>query len=178
MCIRDRIYFPIQMILGIYLMFAQIQLKFLVGLTVIIIITIISGKILQIRFEYETAEVLSGIRLIKMNAWEEFFAKRLKDKRNKEVNQLAKVYWCWVAFITVFWMTPPAVTNSVFANIIFTDGKLRAEEAFVITVTFQILGQAIMNLPKNFSFVLDTGIAISRLQKFLLSERSNCCQEW
>lgn len=86
-----------------------------------------------------TTEVLHGIKVIKLQAWEERF-KALVDKlRDKEF------WWLRQAQITraygtiLYWVSPIVVSSVIFFTCIFLEVPLTATNIFTVLATFRII---------------------------------------
>jgi ATP-binding cassette subfamily C (CFTR/MRP) protein 1 len=86
------LFLPIRLVIGIFLMYSLVGMHFMSGLGVMILVCIInyfqgkalgrnSRKIMEASDERmkATNETINGIKLIKMNAWEGFFQKRVRS---------------------------------------------------------------------------------------------------
>lgn len=74
-------------------------------------------------------EILSGVKLIKLYAWETSFAHKINDIRSLEVKQLlvAAMYSCFQS--TVSWCSPALVTFATFAvNVAWTSKPMSASQ--------------------------------------------------
>lgn len=61
-----------------------------------------------------TNEVFGQIKFIKVNAWEEFFYKRINDKRDLELNILTRYTYIALGNVFLAWATFPLILSSVF----------------------------------------------------------------
>jgi ABC-type bacteriocin/lantibiotic exporter with double-glycine peptidase domain len=89
------IFFPLQLAIGIYLMYSFIGVSFLAGIGIIVIMSVFifinskinakaNEKLLEAkdkRMKVAT-EIFNLIRFIKVNAWEKYFFKKLNQARN------------------------------------------------------------------------------------------------
>ena len=84
----------------------------------------------------QMTEMLSGIKVLKLYAWEFPFMERINQIRNKEINLLktmVKLYVCCINF--TFACSPFLVTVTVFAVFVFAypSEVLTAEKVKMIT---------------------------------------------
>lgn len=92
---------PLQTILCLYLLWTQIGIAFLAGMAVMVIFipiqglgTTVIGKYQEILMEHKDRranlmnEVLKGIKVIKLYAWEPSFIKSINEVRSKEISAL------------------------------------------------------------------------------------------
>ena len=108
-------------------------------------------------------EILNGIKVIKLYAWELSFMNKISNIRNKEVGKILQIAYfdCVLAF---FWSTAPFLVSLVtFAIYVLTDEKhiLDAQKAFVSLALFNLLRFPLSMLPALFSDVVMVNIKIS-----------------
>ena len=58
-------------------------------------------------------EVLSGIKILKLYAWEEAFKKKIDDIRNKEIKHLRKITYLNAVGV-LLWSCSPFLVSSYF----------------------------------------------------------------
>jgi len=114
---------PVQIIIVLYLLYQQIGLTFLTGLTFVIILIpinkIIASKIAKLSQDmmlYKdervklVSEIIYGIRSIKMNTYENYFINRMNHVRKKELRALRGRKYL-DAFCVYFWATTPVLIS-------------------------------------------------------------------
>ncbi|XP_063439571.1 multidrug resistance-associated protein 1-like isoform X1 [Mytilus trossulus] len=173
---------PFQIVVATLLLWQQLGPSVLAGLAVMILLIPINGAISVKQRNMQTAlmrykdarlklmnEVLSGIKVLKLYAWEKSFQKKILDIRNKELDIL-KRYGYLQAFSTFsFTCAPFLVTLASFATyvLISDENYLDAQKAFVSLSLFNILRFPINLLPMMISYVIQLNVSITRLSKFL-----------
>jgi ABC-type multidrug transport system fused ATPase/permease subunit len=113
-------------------------------------------------------EILLAIKLVKLYAWEDFFAKRVKNIRSKEVKFLSKGGLISTINLTIVYGVPTLIALSVFSIYVSTVGKLSASIAFTTLSLFNTLRFPLVVLPKALRGFTEFLAALSRLQAFLL----------
>jgi len=116
-------------------------------------------------------EVLSGIKVIKLYAWEGVFLKRILDVRNRELNILKK--YGYLGAINGFtWVcTPFMVSFATFAlYVVIGDEPLTSEKAFTSLALFNLLQFPLAMFPMIISSIVEATVALNRLYNYLLSE--------
>ena len=91
------------LVVGLYTMYKMIGLTFIAGVIVVILTAGINWFIGRLYNNYQkkimkskdvrmkaTNELLNGIRLIKMNAWETYFKDKVDDTRKIELTYILK----------------------------------------------------------------------------------------
>ncbi|KAJ3315207.1 hypothetical protein HDU76_002250 [Blyttiomyces sp. JEL0837] len=118
-----------------------------------------------------TNELLQGIRIVKLFAWETQFEKRVTDLRNEEI----RVNF-WTSFSTsctrVLWISAPTITTFVtFAAYAKLSGKeLDAATAFTSLSLFNMVKGPLQAFPDMIVFLLDSFTSFSRISNFLSEE--------
>ncbi|XP_062618978.1 multidrug resistance-associated protein 1-like isoform X2 [Saccostrea cucullata] len=114
------------------------------------------------------SEVINGIKVLKLYAWEMTFKNKIIDIRNKELQKLLHLKVFERTIETLFHITPVIVIFSMFFTYVhISDKPLDAKTVFVSLSLFNILRFAIdmiqMALRKTLNFV----VAVKRISKFL-----------
>lgn len=116
-------------------------------------------------------EILSGIKVIKLYAWENSFIANLFSFRNKELAYLRRILTL-DALQTFFWQCSPfAVALVSFAVYVNADDAnvLTAEKAFVSISLFNLLRFPLTMLPSLVTSLVLTVVSSRRVNKFLNS---------
>ena len=123
-------------------------------------------------------EILDGIKLLKMYAWEPSFAKKIQKIRNEEVAMLKKMSYLGAVQTFMFTASPFMVALASFATFVLVDeaNVLNAEVAFVSLSYFNL-----MRMPLNQVFILFTlinheGVIISKHVFNLVSSLKKTCK--
>lgn len=117
-------------------------------------------------------EVLDGIKVIKLYAWENSFIANLINFRDKEMKSLKRILTL-DAFQTFLWQCSPSVVALVtFAVYINVDDAnvLDAEKAFVSISIFNLLRFPLTMLPMLVTNIVMTMVSARRLNKFFNSD--------
>ncbi|RWS29684.1 ABC transporter ABCC1-like protein [Leptotrombidium deliense] len=173
---------PIQIIMGIYLLYQQLGYSAFGGLLVMICsapITYVSFKfarkyqVKQMKFKDERVkylnETLNGMKVLKLYAWEPSFMKVINNIRIKEMNAF-KVVAYLMAVTTFIWTFAPFLVALVsFAVYAYTgsDHVLNAEKIFVTLNLIDILRFPLSVLPMVISSTLMAYVSMKRIQDYL-----------
>ncbi|XP_056406097.1 ATP-binding cassette sub-family C member 3 isoform X2 [Hyla sarda] len=117
-------------------------------------------------------EILNGIKVLKLYAWEPSFSQKVLEIRKKELNVLKKSA-CLHAVSTFAWTSAPfLVALTTFAVYVSVDEKhiLDAEKAFVSLSLFNILRFPLNMLPQVISSLAQASVSIKRIQNFLAND--------
>uniref|UniRef100_A0A915JQ44 Uncharacterized protein n=1 Tax=Romanomermis culicivorax TaxID=13658 RepID=A0A915JQ44_ROMCU len=117
-------------------------------------------------------EIFSGIKVIKLYAWENAFINNVAKIRNREIScikSLAK----WNGATEVSWScTNLLACLSIFASYIFVsdEKRLTAENAFTVITVLNVLYVPLSMLPTAFSTMSAFFVSIRRIEQFLIAE--------
>ncbi|XP_074696428.1 multidrug resistance-associated protein 1 isoform X8 [Strix aluco] len=117
-------------------------------------------------------EILNGIKVLKLYAWELAFREKVLDIRQKELKVLKKSAYL-AAMATFTWVCAPfLVALSTFAVYVTIDKKnvLDAQKAFVSLALFNILRFPLNMLPMVISSIVEASVSLKRLRVFLSHE--------
>lgn len=118
-------------------------------------------------------EIIQGIQVIKMYAWEKPFGKLVTSARKREVNTIRyasyirAIMLSFTVFVTRFSVFI-SLTMYVLLGMILT-----AEKAFVVTAYYNILRQSMtVHFPRAISQLAETLVSFKRIQRFLTYEEA------
>ncbi|XP_065055747.1 multidrug resistance-associated protein 1-like [Rhopilema esculentum] len=112
-------------------------------------------------------DVLSGIKVVKLYAWEESFEAKIAKLRSSEM-KLLRTFRLWKATTSfAFTCTPFLVSLGTFALYVLTGNELNAEKAFVAISLFSILQFPMTVLPDIISRIIQCQVSVGRLTNYL-----------
>ncbi|XP_045474208.1 multidrug resistance-associated protein 1 isoform X6 [Harmonia axyridis] len=173
---------PLQIILSLYFLWKILGPSVLAGLAVMIILIPVNGfiankvKVLQIKQMKNKDErvklmneVLNGIKVLKLYAWEPSFEKQLLKIRSKEIAVLKEAAYMNAGTSFIWSCAPFLVTMLTFAIYIFYDSSniLTVEVAFVSITLFSIMRIPMSLLPMLIVFAMECYVSVKRINKFL-----------
>ncbi|KAJ7415101.1 Canalicular multispecific organic anion transporter 2 [Pitangus sulphuratus] len=125
-------------------------------------------------------EILGGIKVLKLYAWEPSFSEKVLDIRKNELRVLKKSAYL-NSLSTFAWISAPfLVALTTFAVYVSVDEKniLDAEKAFVSLSLFNILKFPLNMLPQVISNIAQTSVSLKRIQQFLSHDEldPNCVE--
>ncbi|XP_016840836.1 multidrug resistance-associated protein 1 isoform X3 [Nasonia vitripennis] len=176
---------PLQIALALYFLWQILGPSVLSGLAVMIILipvnALLAGKVRNLQIKQMKNkdervklmnEVLSGIKVLKLYAWEPSFEEQILKIRNKEIKVLKEAAYL-NAGTSFIWSCAPFLVSLVsFATFVLIDEKnvLNSEIAFVSLSLFNILRFPLSMLPMMISNVVQASVSVKRINKFMNSE--------
>ncbi|XP_015175305.1 PREDICTED: multidrug resistance-associated protein 1 isoform X2 [Polistes dominula] len=176
---------PLQIILALSFLWEKLGPAVLAGLAVMIVLIPINAliankvKTLQIRQMKDKDdrvklmnEVLNGIKVLKLYAWEPSFEEQILHIRKKEIQVLKEAAYL-NAGTSFIWSCAPFLVSLVsFATYVLIDEKnvLDSETAFVSLSLFNILRFPLSMLPMMIGNIVQAYVSIKRINKFMNTE--------
>ncbi|XP_052536065.1 multidrug resistance-associated protein 1 isoform X1 [Tympanuchus pallidicinctus] len=176
---------PLQVILALYLLWQNLGPSVLAGVAVMILLVPVNAVMAMKTKTYQVAqmkskdnriklmnEILNGIKVLKLYAWELAFREKVLEIRQKELQVLKKSAYL-AAVGTFTWVCAPfLVALSTFAVYVKIDENnvLDAQKAFVSLALFNILRFPLNILPMVISSIVEASVSLKRLRVFLSHE--------
>lgn len=177
------VFLPLQLGIAISIMYEVIGISFIAGVGVMLITfvfnmiiskyyTVFQKKLLFAKDDRMKLanEIISSIKMIKVNAWESFFLEKISAVREKELSWLKKSLTTSVLLIFSLYLTPQLILGATFTMYTLMDNPMTAENVFTLVSTFVVVQQAIRWLPMAIAFMIQSYVSIKRIQGFLLAE--------
>uniref|UniRef100_A0A3Q2V2S4 ATP binding cassette subfamily C member 3 n=1 Tax=Haplochromis burtoni TaxID=8153 RepID=A0A3Q2V2S4_HAPBU len=173
---------PLQIMLALYFLWQILGPSVLAGVAVMIMLIPFNAFIAMKTRAYQVEqmqhkdariklmnEILNGIKVLKLYAWESSFKEKVLAIRQKELIVLRKTAYLG-ALSTMAWTSAPfLVALTTFAVYVTVDEKniLDAETAFVSISLFNILRFPLNMLPQVISSLVQASVSLKRVQNFL-----------
>ncbi|CAH0555481.1 unnamed protein product [Brassicogethes aeneus] len=176
---------PLQICLSLYFLWYELGPSVLAGLAVMIVLIPVNGfiankvKILQIKQMKNKDErvklmneILSGIKVLKLYAWEPSFENQVIKIRNKEIKVLKQSAYLNAGTSFIWSCAPFLVTLATFVVYIYSDptNTLTTEMCFKALTLFSILRLPMSLLPMFLVYAIETYVSIKRINNFLNAE--------
>uniref|UniRef100_A0A671QUB8 Canalicular multispecific organic anion transporter 2-like n=1 Tax=Sinocyclocheilus anshuiensis TaxID=1608454 RepID=A0A671QUB8_9TELE len=173
---------PLQIILALFFLWQNLGPSVLAGVAVMVLLIPFNAFIAMKTRTYQVEqmkhkddriklmnEILNGIKVLKLYAWEVSFKEKILQIRQKELTVLRKTAYL-SALSTMAWTSAPfMVALTTFAVYVTVDEKnvLDAEKAFVSLSLFNILRFPLNMLPQVISSIVQASVSLKRIQDFL-----------
>ncbi|NXX99006.1 MRP2 protein, partial [Centropus bengalensis] len=176
---------PLQIILSIVFLWGELGPSVLAGLAVMVLLIPINAflvakaKTIQVRNMKNKDErmkimneILNGIKILKLFAWEPSFEKRVNEIRARELKDLLNFSYLQSVSIFVFTCAPFLVSLASFAVYVLVDENnvLDAQKAFTAISLFNVLRFPMAMLPMVLSSLVQTNVSTARLERYLGGE--------
>uniref|UniRef100_K3X5W9 Uncharacterized protein n=1 Tax=Globisporangium ultimum (strain ATCC 200006 / CBS 805.95 / DAOM BR144) TaxID=431595 RepID=K3X5W9_GLOUD len=172
-----------QITVSCYLLYKQIGIATFAGVAVIILLLPVTAGIsklmrrLQLRLMKVKDErikicheVLAGMKVIKLQAWENSFTKRVMQFRHDELKKLETYIYARSASVTLFSAIPSLVTVSSFLTYVLLGNTLDVGTALTSLALFNILRFPLFMLPQVLNSIVEASVSVDRLQSYFLEE--------
>ncbi|XP_053212746.1 ATP-binding cassette sub-family C member 4-like [Panonychus citri] len=117
------------------------------------------------------SEIISGMKVIKLYAWEKPFADMIAKIRRSEIMQIRKSCSLRAINFTLMFVTTKTILFAVFITYVLTGHELTAKNVFVTTAFFNSLRLSLTNqFPQGVSNISEALVSCKRLTDFLLLE--------
>lgn len=176
---------PLQVVLALYFLWQNLGPSVLAGVAVMVLMVPVNAVIAMKTKTYQVAqmkskdsriklmnEMLNGIKVLKLYAWELAFRDKVSEIRESELKVLKKAAYLG-AMSTFTWVCAPfLVALSTFSVYVLIDEKniLDAQKAFVSLALFNILRFPLNMLPMVISSMVQASVSLKRLRVFLSHE--------
>ncbi|NXJ71659.1 MRP2 protein, partial [Rostratula benghalensis] len=176
---------PLQIILSIVFLWGELGPSVLAGIAVMVLLIPINGflvakaKTIQVKNMKNKDErmkmmneILNGIKILKLFAWEPSFEKRVNEIRARELKNLVNFSYLQSISIFVFMCAPFLVSLASFAVYVLVDENniLDAQKAFTAISLFNVLRFPMAMLPLVLSSLVQTNVSNVRLERYLGGE--------
>uniref|UniRef100_A0A452EAR3 Cystic fibrosis transmembrane conductance regulator n=1 Tax=Capra hircus TaxID=9925 RepID=A0A452EAR3_CAPHI len=173
---------PLQAIAVTALLWMEIGISCLAGMAVLIILLLLqscfgmSFSSLRSKTAAVTddrirtmSEVITGIKTIKMNAWEKSFIDLITRLRRKEISKILKSsYLRGMNFASFFAVSKIMIFVTFITNELL-DNRITASQVFVVVTLFEALRfSSILYFPMAVEKVSEAVVSIRRIKNFLL----------
>ncbi|PAA57130.1 hypothetical protein BOX15_Mlig029003g1 [Macrostomum lignano] len=174
---------PLQITIAMVLLWQELQASVLAGLAVMILLIPVNGFLASVQRRLQVQqmknkdnrikllnEIFSGIKVLKLYAWELSFQRQVEDIRELELTTLRKAAYLNAVGTFTWTCAPFLVTLTTFATYTLLGNNLTSAKAFTALSLFNILRFPISMLPMLVSYCVTAAVSVRRISKFLSSE--------
>lgn len=173
---------PLQIAGAIFFLWQQLGPSVLAGLLVMILLVPLNGmiaaksrqyQILQMKHKDQRVkvmnEILQGMKILKLYAWEPSFEKSVNDIRAQEISILTRMAYLQSGSSFIWTCAPYVVSLVTFATYVLVDeaNVLTAERAFVSLALFNILRFPLSMLPMMITGLVQASVSIKRINNYM-----------
>ncbi|XP_057653038.1 ATP-binding cassette sub-family C member 4-like isoform X2 [Diorhabda carinulata] len=176
---------PIQVAFLLFIMWYQVGISSLFGIVVMVLLTVpVQGFLakyvakLRISISKKTdnrvkimSEVISGIQVIKMYAWEKPFEKLINLARKTEIEDITSASYLRGVYSSCMVFMDRVSLGCTVICFILLGNNISADKVFSLAQTFNILQLVVaISYPIAISLGAESLVSVERLQNFLLLE--------
>lgn len=177
---------PLQVSIGLAILYKYLGLPSVITLVGILVVRfyVILGTKRNNMFQYSIMqnrdsrmkamnEMLNNMRVIKYQAWEQHFNRRIQAFRESEFRWLTKLMFSVGWNTIVLWSAPLFISSLTFGSAIWLGIPLDPGTVFTATSLFKNLQEPIKTFPRSMISITQASISLRRLDAFLLSNELN-----
>ncbi|KAG0440557.1 hypothetical protein HPB47_016252, partial [Ixodes persulcatus] len=176
---------PFQIALALYFLWDLLGVAVLSGVGVMVLMVPINGFLAAYSKKLQTRqmkhkderiklmnEILGGMKVLKLYAWERSFEKQVQDIREKEVANLRTMAYL-SSVLSFLWNCAPFLVSlmSFMTYVLMSnENVLGPQKAFVSLTLFNILRFPLSMLPMLISMLVQASVSVKRMNKYLGNE--------
>ncbi|XP_022102307.1 ATP-binding cassette sub-family C member 9-like [Acanthaster planci] len=174
---------PFQIVIILIFLYFEIGFSALLGAALFVVVLPIQFKVAAIMADKQKAilrcsdkrlkltnELLQGIKLLKMYAWEELYSKAIEVVRKEEVRNLLHINLCMITSVSITFGVPVLVTLVAFITFEPISGRpLTPDITFSSLSLFNLIAVPLFMIPVSVSAIVGSIVSSKRIIKFLLA---------
>lgn len=115
-------------------------------------------------------EIIQGVQVIKMYAWEVVFAARVSAVRRKELAAIRQSSWIRATLLSFHVLPQVAIFLSFVTYAYFNQDSITARKAFIVIAYFNALRASLVDFwPLAIASVAEGYVSVRRVEEFLLA---------
>lgn len=117
-------------------------------------------------------ELLRGIKILKLYAWENSFMKEVEQIRNGEIKLMKRMSYFFVGMYFIMSCTPFIITLVTFGTYVLSSPEniLDSTKAFTALALFNIISFPLSFLPMVISGTVQASVSVNRINQFMKNE--------
>ncbi|XP_063983102.1 ATP-binding cassette sub-family C member 4-like [Diachasmimorpha longicaudata] len=183
---------PLASIIVGYFLWTEAGYSGLIGIAVISIIVPIqsyTGR-LSAKYRLQTTvktdervrvmnEIISGVQVIKMYAWEKPFCEKIAFIRKLELNIIRNNAWIHGAFMTLYLFVPRTALYCTLVGMILFGQQLSTEKVFVFFAYYSVLAEVMgFMFSRGISEIAQCIVTVKRLESLLMTKEFRTHVQW
>ncbi|XP_031343400.1 probable multidrug resistance-associated protein lethal(2)03659 [Photinus pyralis] len=119
-------------------------------------------------------EIIRGMQVIKMYAWENPFLKKISISRQHEINSLRITSYIKGVIMSFIMFTARFALFLSITSYVYNGNELSSETVYVVAAYYEILRQTMtVYFPQGVAQIAEASVAINRIREFLLSPEAD-----
>ncbi|KAH9298011.1 hypothetical protein KI387_029693, partial [Taxus chinensis] len=184
--IHDLWAMPIQIAIALLILFDVIRLAMMAGLCTMLIVMVLSLLVASRQQKHMvhvlackdnrmrgTNEAIINMKIIKLQAWQEWFQKKVEAARDTERIWIMKLMYASAINVFLLWISPLAVSVVSFGACLLMKIELTPGRVFTAISTFRILQEPLRQFPQLMTAAAQAAVSLNRLEKYFSSEELN-----
>lgn len=173
---------PLQLLAAMGLLYFYMGLSMiaaLIGVVLVLVFVLLRTKTNN-AFQYQVMrskdsrlkamnEMISNMRVIKFQAWENYFQQRVQSFRKREYGWISKFMYSVAGNMIVLWSTPLVLSVIIFGAAILMGRHLEAAKVFTVTTVLKIVQEPLRSFPQSLIQISQAMISLERLDRYLTS---------
>uniref|UniRef100_A0A0E0LCP1 ABC transporter C family member 13 n=1 Tax=Oryza punctata TaxID=4537 RepID=A0A0E0LCP1_ORYPU len=175
---------PLQLALAVATLFWALRLGALPGLVPLVVFGFLNVPFAKILQGYQskfmvaqdgrlrsTSEILDGMKIIKLQSWEDMFRRAVESLRDGEFTWLRETQLKKAYGAVLYWVAPTVVSAVMFASTaIAGSAPLDAGTVFTVLATLRVMSEPVRMLPEAMTMMIQYKVSLERIGKFLAEE--------
>ncbi|CAH0558001.1 unnamed protein product [Brassicogethes aeneus] len=178
---------PTSAAIGLYIMYSKCGYPIFIGIIPFFLILVLQSYIgrLSAKFRKQTAtkiderlrlmnEIVSGVQVIKMYAWERPFSKLINFARRAELKKVTKSSYVRAIYMAFGLFTTRVALFGTLVTMAIVDESITPGKIFVVVALLNNINFSMCNMfVRGVSEVSEALVSLKRIQGFLLKEECN-----
>jgi len=177
----------VQIIIAMFFLYRELGVSIFAGVLVILVSIPLTGGIARVMGKLQKSlmkckderievnnEVLGNMKVIKLQAWEKPFARKVNRLRKLELTQLFWYMMGRIMNVLVYSIIPLAISITTFGTYALLGNKLDVASALTALALFEILRFPLFMFPNTINNIVEAIVALNRIDAFLQSTDHQC----
>jgi len=176
---------PLQIVLALSLLYKEVGASLIPGIALIGLMLSANTRIAKRTFRKQSEllgirdrrmrlvrEIVSNIKVVKLQAWELIFESRVKGVRSEEISAMRQLITLRSLLSAIFNSTPTLVAVAILSMHVFLGHSLTLGSAITVLATVNLLRSPLAFLPLVLQQLQEAQLSLGRMQRFLNAEEA------